>query len=148
MEAVCLLLEQAAEAVDIPTLMGFEGNIHQQYYSAFHTIIHEEIDFERRVKHPPDNMMNTMISYVNSLIYTRVLSEIYRTQLNPTISFLHEPSTKRFSLCLDIAEIFKPPIGDRLIFSMFNKKQIREKGFYPRTGLYAFDKRQFSANCG
>ena len=75
METICLLLEQAAEAKDIPTLMGFEGNIHQQYYAAFHTIINEEIDFERRIKHPPDNMMNTMISYVNSLIYTRVRTQ-------------------------------------------------------------------------
>ena len=55
------------------------------------------------------------------------MSEIYKTQLNPTISYLHEPSERRFSLCLDIAEIFKPLIGDRLIFSMLNKNQITEK---------------------
>jgi len=59
-------------------------------------------------------------------VYTRVLSEIYKTQLNPTISYLHEPLERRFSLCLDIAEIFKPIIADRLIFSMLNKKQITE----------------------
>ena len=63
------------------------------------------------------------------MIYTRVLSEIYKTQLNPTISYLHEPSERRFSLCLDIAEIFKPLIGDRLIFSMLNRKQITENDF-------------------
>ena len=67
--------------------------------------------------------------YVNTIIYTRVLSEIYKTQLNPTISYLHEPSERRFSLCLDIAEIFKPIIADRLIFSMLNKSQITEKDF-------------------
>lgn len=71
----------------------------------------------------------TEISYVNTIIYTRVLSEIYKTQLNPTISYLHEPSERRFSLCLDISEIFKPIIADRLIFSMFNKNQITEKDF-------------------
>lgn len=49
--------------------------------------------------------------------------------MNPTISYLHEASERRFSLCLDIAEIFKPIIGDRLIFSMLNKKQITEKDF-------------------
>ena len=67
--------------------------------------------------------------YVNTIIYTRVLSEIYKTQLNPTISYLHEPSERRFSLCLDIAEIFKPIIADRLIFSMLNRRQITEKDF-------------------
>lgn len=79
--------------------------------------------------HPPDNMINSLISFVNSLIYTKVLSEIYKTQLNPTISYLHEPGVRRFSLALDIAEIFKPLIGDRLIFALLNKKQITEDSF-------------------
>lgn len=135
-----ILMEEAEKAPDISSLMGFEGNIHQQYYAAFHTIIDCEIDFERRVKHPPDNMMNSIISYVNSMIYTRVVSEIYRTQLDPTISFLHEPGTRRFSLSLDIAEIFKPLIGDRLIFSLLNKHQISEKDFVKELDYLHFKK--------
>ena len=66
---------------------------------------------------------------MNTIIYTRTLSEIYKTQLNPTISYLHEPSERRFSLCLDVSEIFKPILADRLIFSMLNKNQITEKDF-------------------
>lgn len=113
----------------INELMGYEGNIRKAYYSAWNIIINEDINFSKRVKHPPDNMINTLISFVNSLIYTRVLSEIYKTQLNPTISYLHEAGTRRFSLALDISEIFKPILGDRLIFSLLNKKQINEKSF-------------------
>ena len=79
--------------------------------------------------HPPDNRINSLISYVNTLIYTKVLSEIYKTQLDPTISYLHEPGVRRFSLCLDLAEIFKPLLGDRLIFSLLNRNQITEKSF-------------------
>ena len=79
--------------------------------------------------HPPDNMINSLISFVNSLIYAKTLSEVYHTQLNPTISYLHEPGARRFSLCLDISEIFKPLIGDRLIFSLLNKRQITEDSF-------------------
>ena len=74
-------------------------------------------------------MINTLISFVNTMIYTRVLSEIYKTQLNPTVSFLHEPVNIRFSLALDISEIFKPLLGDRLIFSLLNKNQINERSF-------------------
>ena len=114
---------------DINELMGVEGNIHKIYYDSWNTIINQEIDFEKRVKRPPDNMINTLISYVNSLIYTKVLSQIYLTQLNPTISYLHSAGNRRFSLALDIAEIFKPLIGDRLIFSVLNKNQITEKHF-------------------
>ncbi len=63
------------------------------------------------------------------MIYAKILSEIYHTQLNPTISYLHEPGVRRFSLCLDVSEVFKPLIGDRLIFSLLNRKQITEDSF-------------------
>ena len=63
------------------------------------------------------------------MIYAKILSEIYHTQLNQTISYLHEPGVRRFSLCLDVSEVFKPLIGDRLIFSLLNRKQITEDSF-------------------
>lgn len=109
--------------------MGIEGNIRKKYYQAWSVIINQEIEFEKRVMHPPDNMLNSLISFVNSLIYSKTLTEIYHTQLNPTISYLHEPGSRRYSLCLDISEIFKPLIGDRLIFSLLNKNQITENSF-------------------
>ena len=114
---------------DVEELMGIEGNIRKVYYDSWKEIINQDIEFDKRVKNPPDNAINSLISYVNTIIYTRVLGEIYKTQINPTISYLHEPSERRFSLCLDVAEIFKPIIADRLIFSMLNKKQITESDF-------------------
>ena len=129
MKEIEFLRTQIKLCKDVQELMGIEGNIRKVYYDTWNIIINQDIEFEKRVKNPPDNAINSLISYVNTIIYTRVLSEIYKTQLNPTISYLHEPSERRFSLCLDIAEIFKPIIGDRLIFSMLNKKQITEKDF-------------------
>ena len=129
MNEVTSLIKKIESAEKITALMGLEGNIHKVYYSAWNIIIDQEIDFNKRVKRPPDNMINTLISYLNSLVYTTVLSEIYKTQLDPTISYLHEPGTSRYSLSLDIAEIFKPLIADRLIFSLLNKNQIQEKHF-------------------
>lgn len=113
----------------VEELMGIEGNIRKQYYAAWNVIIDQEIHFEKRVMHPPDNMINSLISFVNSMIYAKILSEIYHTQLNPTISYLHESGVRRFSLCLDVSEVFKPLIGDRLIFSLLNRKQITEDSF-------------------
>ena len=129
MKEIEFLRKQIGLTKNVEELMGVEGNIRKLYYDTWNIIINQDIGFEKRVKNPPDNAINSLISYVNTIIYTRVLSEIYKTQLNPTISYLHEPSERRFSLCLDIAEIFKPIIGDRLIFSMLNKKQITEKDF-------------------
>lgn len=129
MKEIEFLRKQIGLTKNVEELMGVEGNIRKLYYDTWNIIINQDIGFEKRVKNLPDNAINSLISYVNTIIYTRVLSEIYKTQLNPTISYLHEPSERRFSLCLDIAEIFKPIIGDRLIFSMLNKKQITEKDF-------------------
>lgn len=110
-------------------LMGIEGNIRKTYYQSWNTIINTDINFNKRVKRPPDNMINSLISFLNSIMYTKVLTEIYKTQLNPTISYLHVPSTKRFSLSLDISEVFKPILVDRTIFSLLNKNIISEKDF-------------------
>ena len=129
MMEISTLRKDISKAETIEELMGIEGNIRKNYYRAWKIIINQEIDFEKRVMHPPDNMINSLISFVNSLIYSKTLSEIYQTQLNPTISYLHEPGVRRFSLCLDISEIFKPLIGDRLIFSLLNRNQITEDSF-------------------
>ncbi|WP_086348596.1 type I-B CRISPR-associated endonuclease Cas1b [Candidatus Enterococcus clewellii] len=115
------------EAID--ELMGIEGNIRKIYYSSWPIIINQKIEFKKRVKRPPDNMINALISYANTFMYTVCLSELYVTQLNPTISYLHSASERRFSLSLDIAEVFKPLLVDRLIFSLLNKNMITEKDF-------------------
>lgn len=116
-------------AESIEELMGIEGNIRKRYYESWNDIIKQEIDFTKRVKRPPDNMINTLLSFANSLVYTTALSEIYKTQLNPTISYLHEPGTRRYSLSLDLAEIFKPLLAERMIFSLLNKNMITEDDF-------------------
>ena len=88
------LRKQIGRTSTIEELMGVEGNIRRRYYAAWNVIVNQEIKFEKRVMHPPDNMINSLISFVNTLIYTKVLSEIYHTQLNPTISYLHEPGAR------------------------------------------------------
>jgi len=116
-------------AGDVQELMGIEGRVRDHYYQSFNTILREGFEFERRVKRPPDNMINCLISFGNSMLYTNTLSEIYHTQLNPTISYLHEPGERRFSLSLDLSEIFKPVIVDRIIFKLVNNRMIDEKHF-------------------
>ncbi|WP_029688665.1 type I-B CRISPR-associated endonuclease Cas1b [Thermoanaerobacter sp. A7A] len=117
------------DAKTISELMGVEGRIRNIYYSAFETIIEGKFEFKNRTMNPPDNPINALISFGNSMMYSIVLTEIYNTQLNPTISYLHEPGERRFSLSLDISEIFKPIIVDRVIFSLINQKMIREEHF-------------------
>ena len=116
------------ETVSVDELMGTEGMIRQTYYDAFNLILN---DFEmgNRTKQPPQNEVNALISFGNMMCYTLCLRAIHQTQLNPTISFLHTPGERRYSLALDIAEVFKPVIIDRVIFKVLNKREIQEKHF-------------------
>ena len=116
----------SASAVD--ELMGIEGNIRQTYYEGFDLILN---DFEmgNRTKQPPQNEVNALISFGNMMCYSQCLRAIHQTQLNPTISYLHTPGERRYSLSLDISEIFKPILVDRVIFKVLNKREIQEKHF-------------------
>ncbi len=122
------LIQQLFVYEEVDALMGVEGNIRMTYYEAFDLIIN---DFEmgNRTKQPPSNEVNALISFMNMMCYTLSLDMIYHTQLNPTISYLHQPGERRFSLALDLAEIFKPILVDRSIFSLLNKKVIQHSDF-------------------
>ncbi|MBN8650559.1 MAG: type I-B CRISPR-associated endonuclease Cas1 [Cytophagales bacterium] len=119
---------QILEARTPEELMGIEGNIRHVYYQAFDSILN---DFEMgtRTRQPPLNEVNTLISFGNMMCYALCLSQLYHTQLNPTISYLHEPGARRYSLALDLAEIFKPILVDRTIFRVLNKREIQASDF-------------------
>jgi CRISPR-associated protein Cas1 len=139
LKAVIESIEQYRDALDaagdVPTLMGLEGNIRQQYYAAWGLMLRsdeESFQLTGRVKNPPNNAINALISFGNGLMYSQCLTELYRTQLNPTLSFLHEPSERRFSLSLDLAEVFKPIFVDRVIFKLINNGELKAKHFTQR----------------
>ncbi|HIE33881.1 MAG TPA: type I-B CRISPR-associated endonuclease Cas1 [Candidatus Altiarchaeales archaeon] len=108
---------------NIPELMSMEGRIWNHYYELSDKIL-RKFKLGRRERQPPTNEINSLISFGNCMLYTKCLTEIYHTYLNPAISFLHEPSDRRFSLALDIAEIFKPIFVSRTIFYLVNKRKI------------------------
>lgn len=115
------------EAKDITNLMSIEAHVRKLYYSQWESITSWE--FGERTKRPPTNELNALISFGNSMLYTTILKEIRKTALNPTISYLHEPSERRYSLSLDISETFKPVFVDRLIFRLVNQKVISREHF-------------------
>lgn len=111
-------------ANNIKEVMVIEGEVWQKFYSNFKYFLPEDFIMNKRVRRPPDNPINAMISFGNTLLYTKTISAIYRTHLDQRISFLHEPSEGRFSLSLDISEAFKPVIVYKTIFDLVNNKKI------------------------
>lgn len=120
---------------NIPELMAYEGNIREIYYKSFDCILEaQDFIFGERSKRPPENRLNTLISFGNSLLYTQILSEIYQTHLDPRIGYLHTTNFRRFTLNLDVAEIFKPILVERVIFSLIGRKQITKSNFQKQMG--------------
>jgi len=106
----------------IKRLLWIEGLIWQDFYATFKEFLPASFLFNKRVKRPPDNPLNALISFGNSILYAKTISQIYQTHLNQSISFLHEPGEGRFSLSLDLSEVFKPIIVFRTIFNLVNNK--------------------------
>jgi CRISPR-associated protein Cas1 len=132
LEPIIEMIEKLAGKISSTTaideLMGIEGNIRKNYYEAFELIIND-FNMNGRSYRPPQNEVNALISFGNMMCYSQCLRAIHQTQLNPTISFLHEPGDRRFSLSLDLAEIFKPLLVDRIIFKVMNKKMVQPYHF-------------------
>jgi len=118
-------------------LMGIEATARQKYYQLFDEII-SSFEFTRRTYNPPQNEINAAISFGNSVLYSNVSSAICKTGLTPTISYLHVSGNRRDSLSLDLADIFKPVIVDRIIIRLFNRNQLTESDFEVKTNNAMF----------
>ena len=114
--------------VTIPGLMAIEGRIRDRYYQLWPHFLGPDVarkfPFNKRERRPPSNPLNALISFGNSLCYTTVLRQLYRTALDPAVAFLHEPGDRRFSLSLDLAEVFKPLLVDRMIFRLLKTGEL------------------------
>jgi len=112
--------DQLMKSETIEQMMGCEGLMRQSYYSAWESI-NPGLKIVRRSRRPPADRVNALMSFGNGLIYSACQQAITQSHLDPTLSFIHAPTQARTSLALDMAEIFKPVIIDRLIFRLANR---------------------------
>ena len=123
------LLNELEAVEKISEVMNVEARIRQEYYALWDETLPEDFKIVKRTRRPPQNEMNALISFLNSRIYATIVSELYNTQLSPTISYLHEPGERRFSLALDLSEIFKPMIADRVANRLVKQGIIKKEHF-------------------
>lgn len=128
--------EQVEKSENIETLMAIEGELWMHFYQSFQYFLLKDFIIDKRVRRPPDNPINALISFGNTLLYTKTISCIYQTHLDQRISFLHEPAERRFSLSLDISEVFKPVIVYQTIFRLVNNRKIQVSKHFEREVNY------------
>lgn len=119
-----------AENIDI--LRGEEGNAANTYFDVFdHLILHQKEDFpfNGRSRRPPKDEVNAMLSFVYTLIANDMAAALESVGLDPYVGFMHTLRPGRISLALDMMEELRAYLGDRLVLSMINRKQVTKKDF-------------------
>lgn len=122
------LIKLENECDNYNNLLSLEGNVRMLYYSCINDIIsNNTFDFNNRNRRPPKDPINALISYGNTILYNYVAKKIYKSKLDIRIGFLHATNKRKESLNLDISEIFRPIIVDKVIFSLINRHEIKEE---------------------
>lgn len=122
----------AEHAADVDTLRGIEGEAAKSYFGAYDSLItaqKEHFKFDSRVKRPPTDPVNALLSFIYTLLMHDVRSALEVVGLDPQVGYLHCDRPGRPALALDMMEEFRSIIADRLVLSLINLKQVRPDGF-------------------
>lgn len=120
------------QAENIAALRGEEGLAANTYFEVFdHLILHQKEDFPfyGRSRRPPKDEVNAMLSFVYTLIANDVAAALESVGLDPYVGFMHALRPGRTSLALDMMEELRAYLGDRLVLSMINRKQVTKQDF-------------------
>lgn len=121
------ILEKVKGAKKIDSLFMYEARARQLYFHCLNQVMPDDgFEFVKRTRRPPQDALNAMISFGNTLLYTRFANEIYRSSLDIRFGIIHNSENRPESLNLDLADLFKPILVDRTIFTLVNKKMINE----------------------
>lgn len=127
--ADCMKQINAAESVQ--GVMLIEAKARKLYFSVYNDMLpDDDFTFTKRSRRPPKDAINALISFGNMFLYNELATIINQSPLDIRISFLHSSGRRYRSLNLDIAEIFKPIIVDRVIFSLINLRMIFETAHF------------------
>ncbi|MBQ9673645.1 MAG: type I-C CRISPR-associated endonuclease Cas1 [Ruminococcus sp.] len=119
--------------IDTQQLRGVEGEAASRYFSVFDDLILQQKDdfkFEKRVKRPPTDYVNAMLSFAYTLLNFMTRSALYCVGLDPYVGFMHKLRPGRSSLSLDLIEELRPVFADRLVISLINKRIVNKHDFF------------------
>ncbi len=123
------LIKRLEGADTIDQLRGLEGRAGALYFQGLQRGLLQSFGFCRRVRRPPTDPVNAVLSLLYTFLFNRVYSAIRQANLDPYAGFLHTPDYGRFSLVMDLMEEFRTIIADTLTLSLFNLKVLQQEDF-------------------
>jgi len=115
------LVERAPRTMNLNSLRGVEGSGAALYFGVFKRLFLDDWPFAGRVRRPPTDPLNVLLSFGYTLLQHNVESAVHAVGLDPYIGFLHEPVPGRPSLALDVMEEYRPVVVDSLVMKVCNQ---------------------------
>jgi CRISP-associated protein Cas1 len=123
-------IRRAQNAASVEEVMGMEGDAANSYFAVFNELIRGSgFEFGGRVRRPPTDPVNAMLSFAYSLVTNEAASALQGIGLDPYVGYLHKDRPGRVSLALDLLEEFRAPWADRFVLTLINRKQIQLSDF-------------------
>lgn len=113
-------------------LRGHEGDAASIYFSVFAHLSRTTdpvFRFNGRNRRPPRDAVNCMLSFVYTLIANDCTAALESVGLDPYVGLFHTLRPGRTSLALDIMEELRAYLGDRLVLSLINRRQVSGHDF-------------------
>lgn len=133
-------LKEVEKASTLNELRGVEGLASRYYFSVMSEQIlikKDEFFFKGRVKRPPRDRVNALLSFLYTLLANDVTHALETVGLDPQAGFLHRDRPGRNSLALDLMEEFRVYMADRMMLTLINRKQLDKDDFIEKeNGAY------------
>jgi CRISPR-associated endonuclease Cas1 len=133
------LVQKAESASSAESLLGIEGMAAKTYFASFGRLLKggKTFDIERRNRRPPKDPVNALLSFVYALLVKDLTIVLQAVGFDSMLGFYHRPRYGRPSLALDLAEEFRPLIGDSTVLMLINNCEVSESSFVTRAGAVA-----------
>ena len=125
-------LPAIAQAEDLETLRGLEGEAASVYFGVFDDMVLKtkgDFFFHQRSRRPPLDNMNAMLSFSYSLLANDCSSALESVGLDSYVGFLHRDRPGRASLALDLMEELRACYADRFVLTLVNTGAINAQDF-------------------
>lgn len=130
------------EKTPLETILGLEGSGSAAYFRCFGRMLvdQEQWPFVGRIKRPPTDAVNALLSYGYSLLTTQVASAVQIVGFDQFVGFLHSSTYGRPALALDLMEEFRPLIVDSVVLTLLNNRMLTKDDFHVELGAYRLKK--------
>lgn len=137
LESLSRLAEDAKNSMRMQSLLGTEGAAAEVYFGLFGGMLKSrasEFSFHNRNKRPPQDPVNTVLSYLYGILVKELFVALLAAGFDPYLGFYHQPRYGRPALALDMMEEFRPLIADSTAITLFNNRELMQSDFI-RTGI-------------